>query len=212
MLKTRIKICGLTTPEQAIACTEAGADAIGLVFFPPSPRHVSLDQAAVISKALPPFATKVGLFLNPSKETVLDTLSQVPLDLLQFHGDESADFCRQFDRPYIKAVPMGNEALDPLSYEAQFMDALGFLYDSNKLGAAGGSGHTFDWARWPKAIRGRFRIVAGGLDEFNVSTAVRELLPYAVDVSSGVEQSPGNKNIQRVKEFVDQVRLADEQP
>jgi len=217
-MRTRIKICGLTTVAQAAHAAALGVDAIGLVFYPPSPRHVELETAADIAAALPAFVTAVGLFMNPDANTVRQTLAAVPLEVLQFHGEESADFCRQFARPYLKSVPMGgsvsNGGVNPAAYAAQYPDARGVLLDSNAVGQAGGSGHTFDWGKIPTDLPQPL-ILAGGLNPDNVTAAVQQVRPYAVDVSSGVETSgvkhaKGIKDLVRMTAFVNAVRAADQ--
>lgn len=207
MPRTRVKICGITCIEDALAAAEAGADAIGLVFWPGSRRHVQPGVAAEIVAALPPFVTTVGLFLDPSEGRVWDVLDTVPLAMLQFHGDESADFCERFARPYIKAVPMGGNHA-PQVYAAPHATALGFLLDSHATGEAGGTGMAFDWTRVPDDFT-RPVILAGGLTPDNVREAVRTVRPWAVDVSSGVESAPGRKDVNRMQTFIEQVRLAD---
>ena len=200
--RTRVKICGITRAGDALAAARAGADAIGLVFYPQSPRYVSPGQALQVLRDLPPLVTVVGLFLDADAATVRDTLEQVPVDLLQFHGCESAEYCRAFGRPYIKAVPMSEESEGYTeAFVSAYPDARGFLVDSHAPGAAGGTGQGFDWQR----LGGRpLRplILAGGLNPDNVAAAVAAVKPWAVDVSSGVESAPGHKDTALMQRFV----------
>ncbi len=204
--RVRVKICGITCPEDARAAAVAGADAIGLVFHEPSSRYVEPLAAARIVAAVPPFVTTVGLFLNAPESTVRAVLKAVPLDLLQFHGSEDAAYCEGFGRPYIKAVAMGgnSDGLTAAVCEA-YVGARGFLVDSHAPDEAGGSGRRFDW----QTLRQRPEqplILAGGLHPGNVAEAVREVRPWAVDVSSGVESAPGNKDAALMQRFVNEVR------
>lgn len=203
---TRAKICGITSVQDALFTANAGADAIGLVFFEKSPRNVTLEQAARICEALPPFVTVVGLFVDADEAFVREVLKQVPLNVLQFHGAESGDYCRCFAMPYIKAVPM--KGLDSFeAYADQYPTAQGFLVDSHAPDTVGGSGETFDWTQvpqdYPKPI-----ILAGGLSPDNVDQAISMTNVFAVDVSSGVEQSRGVKSEQKVRDFMNAVRSA----
>jgi len=200
MSRTRIKICGITRPEDAAEAARLGADAIGLVFYPPSPRFVGKERAREIALALPPFVAAVGLFLDADPASIETVLETVPLDLLQFHGRETAAQCAAFGRRYIKAIPMG-DVLDPRGYVEQFEDARGFLMDSNVAGVAGGTGKSFDWARIPSDL-GRPLILAGGLDPGNVAEAVARVSPYGVDVSSGVESTKGVKDMALIEAFI----------
>ncbi|HXH03475.1 MAG TPA: phosphoribosylanthranilate isomerase [Candidatus Competibacteraceae bacterium] len=200
--RTRIKICGITRPEDGQAAARLGADAIGLVFYPPSPRAVDAERAAAIVTALPPFVSAVGLFVDAEPEWVRAVLARVPLALLQFHGAESADYCRGFGRPYLKAVPMGGGARVE-DYQRRYPDAAGLLLDSHGGGKSGGSGRAFDWAAIPApAARTLPLVLAGGLDADNVAAAVAQVHPYAVDVSSGVETAKGIKDEVRMARFV----------
>jgi len=204
---TQVKICGLTSAADAVAACEYGADAIGLVFYPPSSRNVSFETAAEIIRALPPFVAITALFLDADKRTVDEALATLPLSLLQFHGTESPEFCRSFDRPYIKSVAMKSES-NVQSYAAQYTHARGFLLDSNVAGGAGGSGEIFDWSRIPNDFTAPL-ILAGGLDCNNVTEAVVNVRPTAVDVSSGVESSKGVKDHGLMQRFIQRVRAAD---
>ena len=203
-MRTRVKICGITRVEDAMAAARAGADAVGFVFEPKSPRHVSADQAKAIIRALPPFVTVVGLFVNAAPDNIEAILNRVPLDLIQFHGNETPEQCRRYHRPYIKAIRM--QADINLSEKAHlYNDAAGLLLDSYVADATGGTGQSFDWKRvphdFPKPL-----ILAGGLTSDNVALAIREAHPFAVDVSSGVEQSKGIKDAGKITAFLDAVR------
>lgn len=203
-MSVRIKICGITRVEDALAAAEAGADAIGLVFYPPSPRAVSAEQAADIVRALPPFVTTVGLFADAEADDVRRVLRQVPLDLLQFHGDEPAAYCRQFQRPWMKALRVRpGDDLNQLA--ARWPDAAGILLDSYKAGVPGGTGETFDWSAIP-AERKWPLVLAGGLDAANVVSAIAATRPWAVDVSGGVEASKGIKDSEKIQAFVQEVK------
>lgn len=206
MKKTRIKICGITTLADGVAAAEAGADAIGFVFYPKSPRYIEPARAAEIVAAVPPFVTTVGLFVNAAPEFVNETLAIAPLNLLQFHGDESETYCRQFDRPYIRAARVRPE-LDLIQYAASFSSAQAILLDAYVEGYGGG-GHAFDWNLIPTALP-RPIVLSGGLTVENVAEAVRRVRPAAVDVSSGVEISKGVKDHARIAAFIAGVRNAD---
>jgi phosphoribosylanthranilate isomerase len=205
-LRTRIKICGITRREDALYAAELGVDAIGLVFYRQSPRHLSVAGAREVLRDLPPFVSVVGLFMNAEAAEVADTIQEVPLDLLQFHGRETADYCRPFGLRYIKSVAM-MDTPDVKAYIARFPEAAGFLLDAVKAGEAGGGGAVFDWQKVP-ADAGRPLILAGGLTPENVAHAIRQTGCYAVDVSSGVEMSKGIKSREKMRAFVEQVRTA----
>ncbi len=202
----RIKICGLRDAETAVAAAQLGADAIGLVFYAPSSRAVDASQSQQIVQALPPFVTTVGLFVNADPDYVAGVLAQVPLDLLQFHGDESPDYCRQFNRPYLKAVRV-KPGLDLLEYAARYGDARGILVDAFVPDAPGGTGETFDWSLLPAQLPLPL-ILSGGLHAGNVADAIRQVRPWAVDVSSGVERSKGIKDVAKIAAFIEQVNSA----
>lgn len=204
--RTRIKICGITRSEDALYAAELGVDAIGLVFYGKSPRYVSAAVAREVLRGLPPFVSVVGLFMNAQASEVEAVLEEVPLDLLQFHGTETAEFCRIFGLRYIKSVAM-MDCPDAASYMARFPDAAGFLLDGIRTGEAGGGGTGFDWRKVP-ADAGRPLILAGGLTPENVAYAVRQTGCYAVDVSSGVEMDKGIKSREKLRAFVEQVRTA----
>ena len=206
MPRTRIKICGLTRPQDVRAAVELGADAIGFVFYPPSPRAVGIDQAAELVALLPPFITAVGLFVNPSREEIRAVLERVPLQLLQFHGDETDADCAGHGRPWIKAARM-RPGVDLVEFAASHPRASGILVDAFVEGYGGG-GRTFDWSLIPDGFV-RPLVLSGGLDADNVGEAVRRLRPWAVDVSSGVESGKGIKDAARIAAFIDGVRQAD---
>jgi phosphoribosylanthranilate isomerase len=207
-MATRIKICGITRPEDAQHAAALGADAIGLVFYAPSPRAVTATQACAVVAALPPFVTTVGLFVDASAEEVRAVLDEVPLDLLQFHGDESPEFCARFARPYIKAIRM-REGVDLAQQAAHFASARGLLLDAYRPGVPGGTGEVFAWERVPAGLA-RPIVLAGGLNPANVGEAIQQVRPYAVDVSGGVEADKGIKDAAKMTAFVSAVRQADQ--
>ncbi len=200
----RVKICGITSIEQALAIAKLGADAIGLVFYEKSPRYVTIATAQAMVAALPPFVSSVGLFVNHDKDTVEDVLQQIPLDYLQFHGDEPPEFCGQFNRPYIKAVRV-KEGIDLVQYAVEFKKAKALLVDAYLDGIPGGTGKTFDWRLIPQELPLPV-ILSGGLTPNNVKEAIKAVMPWAVDVSSGVEQSPGIKDIDKCHAFIQGAR------
>ena len=207
-MRTRVKICGVTRPEDAIAAAECGADAIGLVFHPTSPRCVDIDAARRITAALPALVSAVGLFLDADAARVGEVNAALPLDILQFHGSEPAAFCEQFGMRYIKAVGMAGG--DPEAVARAHPNAAALLVDGHPPGAAGGSGQAFDWGR---ALPASHRIiVAGGLDAANVAEAIRSTTPWGVDCSSGVESAPGIKDRRRVAAFIDEVYRVERHP
>jgi phosphoribosylanthranilate isomerase len=201
---TRIKICGITRVQDALAVAAGGADAIGLVFYKPSPRYVSIALAAELARALPPFVTTVGLFVNAAPELVREVLAAVPLDVLQFHGDESPEYCAQFGKPYLKAIRV-KAGVDLLQCAADFSSAQGLLLDAFVEGIPGGTGASFDWALIPKNLTVPV-ILSGGLDAENVAAAIKQVRPYAVDVSSGVEVSKGIKDATKIAAFINEVK------
>ncbi|MDY6982327.1 MAG: phosphoribosylanthranilate isomerase [Pseudomonadota bacterium] len=203
--RTRVKICGITRPEDGIAAALAGADAIGLVFYDKSPRAIDVQQAQAICAALPPFVTKVGLFVNASHEFVSSVLTAVPLDLLQFHGDETGDYCHSFRHPYVKALRMKPDI--DLALESRiFGSAQGILVDAWHEEQYGGTGISFDWSLVGSAISNHRLILAGGLKPANVARAIEQVRPWAVDVSSGVESAPGIKDNSRIEQFISEVQ------
>lgn len=202
-LRTRVKICGITRVEDGAAACAAGADAIGLIFYPPSPRAVDIETALGIRRALPPFVTVVGLFVNASAETVAETAERVHLDLLQFHGDESPAQCALFDRPYMKAIRV-NDDVDLRAASRRYAGAKALVLDSHDDKLWGGSGRTFDWDIVPSDMALPV-VLAGGLTPANVADAVHRLRPYGVDVVSGVERAPGIKDAARIVKFIEEV-------
>ena len=196
----RVKICGMTRLEDALFAAHAGADALGFVFYEKSPRHVSTAQAAGICRALPPFVTRVGLFVDASAEFVQSALHTVPLDLLQFHGDETPAYCAQFNKPYMKAVRV-KPTMDLLKYAADFAEASGLLLDAYVPGLPGGTGEAFDWQLIPKNFP-KPVVLSGGLTPQNVSDAIQQTRPWAVDVSSGVESAKGIKDQSKIAQFI----------
>jgi phosphoribosylanthranilate isomerase len=204
---TRAKICGITRIEDALAAAQSGADAIGLVFYARSPRHVSIAQAAQLAAALPPFVTTVGLFVNADAAFVREVLASVPLDLLQFHGDESPEYCAQFAKPYLKAIRV-QAGVDLLQCASDFRGARGLLLDAYVQGVPGGTGATFDWVLIPENLPLPV-ILSGGLDAENVASAIMRVRPYAVDVSSGVEADKGIKDAAKIARFMQEVKRMD---
>ena len=205
-MQTRIKICGITRAEDALAAVAAGADAIGLVFYPPSPRAVSLAQAQSIVAELPPFVTTVGLFVDTPIVQIQQTIQTVGIDLVQFHGHETAATCAELEHPWIRAIRMQAD-LELTKTCAEYRAARGILLDAYRPGVPGGTGEVFDWSRIPAALSSNI-ILAGGLNPTNVAEAVRSVRPYAVDVSGGVESSPGIKDQAKIADFIAQVRIA----
>ena len=206
-MSTRIKICGLTREEDVDASVAAGADAIGFVFYPQSPRYLSPRRAAELARRVPPFIDVVGLFVNEAPESLLAVCDAVPVNLLQFHGDEDAAYCRQFKRPYLRAARV-RPGLDLVEFARAFPDARGLLLDAFVEGYGGG-GHVFDWSLIPPELPG-FLVLSGGLTAANVGEAIERVRPVAVDVSSGVEMSKGIKDHSKIAAFVAAVRNADE--
>ncbi len=202
-VRTRVKICGITRPEDALEAARLGTDAIGLVFYPPSPRAVSVAQAGTIVEALPPFVTTVALFVDPVPALVRAVLGGLPVDLLQFHGNEMPEECALFGRPYIKAVSMRDEIeVGPLF--GRYASTRALLLDAHQPGVPGGTGVTFDWSRVPSDMD-KPVILAGGLDPSNVADAIRRVRPYAVDVSGGVEAAKGIKDAEKMAAFIHEV-------
>ena len=207
--RTRIKICGITRLEDALEAAAAGADAVGFVFYASSSRSVAPATAAAIARSLPPFVTSVGLFVNASADTVRDVLRTVSLGILQFHGDEPAEYCRQFGLPYMKAIRI-RLGTDLLQYQARYPDAAAMLLDAYVSGVPGGTGETFDWNLVPAQMNCQI-VLSGGLTGDNVAAGIEHVHPWAVDVSSGVELAPGVKDGQLIRRFVAAVRWADTQ-
>ena len=220
--RTRVKICGITRVADGLAASAAGADAIGLVFWHGTPRAVDVARAREIADALPPFVTRVALFVDPDPADVRAVLAAVPVDALQFHGAEAPGLCRAFGRPYLKAVHV-KDGVDLREYASVYGDAAGLLFDTFRPGdLPGGTGHAFDWSRLTPAVQAKLPapvILSGGLDPANVGAAIRAVRPWAVDVSSGVEERgpdgsarKGLKDAARIAAFVEGVRNADDGP
>lgn len=206
-MRTRVKICGITRRQDADTAIALGADAIGLVFYPPSPRYVTPEQAAAITAGLPPFVTVVGLFVNADHETIAETVARAGIDLIQFHGQECPAFCAEAPRPWIKAVRM-KEGTDLPQVASDYARASALLLDAYRPGVPGGTGETFDWDQIPAEMAGKI-ILAGGLNPENVADAVRRVRPYAVDVSGGVEAERGIKDADRIERFMRGVHLGE---
>lgn len=207
MKRVRVKICGITNLADAVNAAAMGADAIGLVFYADSPRNVDIDTAREIIAALPPFVTTVGLFVDPTPDHINSVLDEVSLDLLQFHGDETPEQCRRFSKPYIKAVRMrDNIILSELI--KRYSDASALLLDAHVEGMVGGTGQQFEWDLIPYQLDKPI-ILAGGLDPVNVAAAIRQVQPYAVDVSGGVESVKGVKDRNKIAAFISEVARAD---
>ena len=203
-MRTRVKICGITRVEDALAAVNAGADAIGLVFYAPSPRCVSVAQAQKIVAAIPPFVSVVGLFVNAPTAEIQFILSQVRLDIIQYHGDETPDVCKQINLPYYKAIRVKAES-NLLQYALEFESAKALLLDTYTEAAFGGTGQVFDWNLIPKNMT-KPVILAGGLTAENVVHAIKQVQPYAVDVSGGVEVVKGIKDIAKIAAFMQGVK------
>jgi len=203
---TRVKICGITRVEDGLTCAQLGADAIGLVFYAPSPRNVAVDQARAILAALPPFVTTVGLFVDAPPGEVQAVLAQLPLDVLQFHGNEPADYCASFGRPYLKALRV-KPGVDLVQYASAYAGAKALLLDAHVEGIAGGTGQGFDWSLIPPGLPLPV-ILSGGLNPENVTEGIRRVRPAAVDVSSGVEAAKGIKDAAKIAAFMQGVRNA----
>ncbi len=216
MHRTRIKICGVRKVEDALIGADEGADAIGLIFYPPSPRAVTLEQAIAVSNALPPFVSTVALFVNAERDHVIEVCNALNPSLIQFHGDEDHAYCASFARPYLKAIRVGAamKADDLLQLENTFSTAKALLLDTLSAGQYGGSGESFDWEVIPAKMRGRI-VLSGGLTPVNVGNAVRQIRPWAVDVSSGIEMGEGadlkkgSKDPEKIAAFMSAVKSAD---
>lgn len=207
MKRTRVKICGFTSAKQAAFAAHAGVDAIGLVFYPPSPRHVNIAQAQEIVAALPAFTSIVALFVDATEQQIRQVIEQVPIDLLQFHGDEPAQACRLYAKPYMKAIRMRPQT-DIKALNNEYHDAAGLLLDAYHADAKGGTGQQFDWDMIP-AHNELPIILAGGLDQYNAGDAIRRVQPYALDVSSGVEVAKGIKDNNKISAFLNEVYQSD---
>jgi phosphoribosylanthranilate isomerase len=206
-MRTRVKICGLTRRADLDAAVAAGVDAVGFVFHPPSPRAVSIEGARDLCAGLPPFVTAVGLFVDASPEQIRATLDRVPLELLQFHGEEAPDLCASFGRRWIKAVRM-RPGIELAAEQRRYARAAGLLLDTFDPARPGGTGRCFDWDRVPKAL-GPLIVLAGGLDAENVAEAIRRVRPFGVDVSGGVEASKGVKDHDKIRDFMQRVNDVD---
>ncbi|MGE5468120.1 MAG: phosphoribosylanthranilate isomerase [Ignavibacteria bacterium] len=206
MSRTRIKICGITREQDLEAAVAAGADALGFVFYPLSPRHLEIERAAALVRRVPPFVTRVGLFVNPDPQVLADTLAAVPLDVVQYQGDESPEFCEHFGHPYVKVARM-RPGIDLVEFARSYPSARGLLLDAY-VESYGGAGQMFDWSLVPKGLPLPV-VVAGGLTAANVGNAIRQLRPWGVDVSSGVEASKGIKDAEKINAFVAAVKDAD---
>lgn len=202
-MTTRVKICGLTRAQDVTAATACGADALGFVFYGPSPRSVSAGQARDLVRHVPPFVTVVGLFVNPEPEYVQQVLDQVPLDILQFHGDEPAEFCEQFGRRWIKAIRVREKGQIESAFAA-YRKASGLLVDAWVPGRYGGTGQSFNWDLIPET-RPLPLVLAGGLSAANVASAISRVRPWAVDVSGGVESQSGIKDRRKISDFMNEV-------
>jgi phosphoribosylanthranilate isomerase len=206
-MRTRVKICGFTRIEDAVYAAHNGVDAIGLVFYPPSPRHVEIEQAIRIVNALPAFTSVVALFVDEQEAKIREVLAQVPIDCIQFHGDETAEACRIYGKRYIKAISM-REGIDIRALAHYYHDAAGLLLDAFHPDAKGGTGSQFNWSLIPNQLDLPI-ILAGGLDETNAKLAVQTVRPYALDVSSGVETRKGIKDSLKMAAFIKQVNEGD---
>ncbi len=204
---TRTKICGITRAQDVKAAARSGADALGMVFCGRSPRHISAHHAARLLESVPPFVTLVGLFVNPGENEVREVLSQVALDLLQFHGEETPEFCAQFGRPFLKAIRV-RPGVDLIQCAARYAGAQGLLLDAHVNGTHGGTGVAFDWGLIPHDLPLPI-VLSGGLHAGNVAEAIRQVRPYAVDVSSGVEADRGIKDADKIAAFINEVKLVD---
>jgi len=208
MSLTRVKFCGLTRARDVDAAIEIGSNAVGFVCYPASPRHVALETLRELARTVPPFVTPVLLFVNAGDENVERALDAVPNALLQFHGDETAAQCARFKRPFLRALRMA-DGVDLLDCEREYASAIGMMVDAPAEGYGGG-GRSFDWARVPAAaVRTKPLILAGGLTATNVGGAIAAVRPFAVDVSSGIEESPGLKSVEKMRRFFAAVRAAD---
>jgi phosphoribosylanthranilate isomerase len=206
-MRTRVKICGFTRVEDAVCAARLGVDAIGLVFYPPSPRNIDIDQAIKIVNALPAFVSIVALFVDEQESRIREVLQKVPVDCLQFHGDESAEACRLYGKRYMKAVRMRPDT-DIQALAQQYHDAAGLLLDAWHPGVKGGSGSRFDWDLIPENC-GLPIVLAGGLEAGNAGRAIQTVKPYALDVSSGVEIEKGVKDAGKMAAFLSEVNESD---
>lgn len=206
-LRTRVKICGFTQVNEAAAAAQLGVDAIGLVFYPPSPRNVTIQQAKKIVDALPAFVTVVALFVDEQESQIKQVINEVSIDCIQFHGEEKANECRVYNKPYMKAIRM-KPGLDILKITGQYHDASALLLDAYHPGIKGGSGSQFDWDLVPKDSVLPI-VLAGGLQVDNVRQAIQSVRPYALDVSSGVEATKGIKDVVKMAAFIREINESD---
>ncbi|BBL35178.1 N-(5'-phosphoribosyl)anthranilate isomerase [Nitrosomonas stercoris] len=207
-MRIRVKICGITRLEDAMAAVDHGADALGFVFWSQSERYISPEDAGQIVRYLPPFVQAVGVFVNPDKPWVKMASAAAGLDMLQFHGDETPDFCGQFSLPYIKAVRV-RRGLDLLQYAQHYEGSKGLLLDTYTKGKPGGTGHTFDWKLIPSELSLPW-ILSGGLNSENIVDAIQQTHPLAIDVSSGVEIDSGIKDVNKISAFMEGVRSCED--
>ncbi len=207
MRRTRVKVCGITRPEHASAAAQAGADAIGLVFYEPSPRYVTPARARAVCAALPPLVSVVGVFVNPQPGEIETVVEGLPVDLLQFHGEEPPELCAGTGKPYVKAVRVRSRD-DIVKAAARYTDARALLLDAHHDALWGGTGSRFDWSVVPDDV-GRPIVLAGGLTPVNVADAIRLVRPFAVDVSGGVESAPGQKDVESIERFMKEVASAE---
>ena len=207
-MRSRVKICGITRLQDAQAAIEAGADALGFVFYKPSPRYIDPVVAKKIISSLPPFVTTTALFVNEEESVVNQIIQLIQPDLLQFHGDEEPSYCAQFERPYIKALRMA-DGVDLSQQLSLFISARAILLDTYVKGVPGGTGATFNWQLIPANISNKI-ILAGGLDSDNVGAAIRQVRPYAVDVSGGLEAEKGIKSLEKITKFMSEVNNANQ--
>ena len=205
-MRVRVKICGITRLEDALSVVDHGADAIGLVFYPPSPRNVTIDQAAEIANHIPAFVSVVGLFVNAEPAFIRSVMATVKLDLLQFHGDETPEECASYGLPFIKAIRVKTDT-NLVQCAKDFYASKALLLDTFTDGVAGGTGHAFDWSLIPSVLS-KPVILAGGLNQKNVAQAIEQVRPYAVDISGGVEISKGIKDAAKIAAFMQQVNLS----
>lgn len=209
VLRTRIKFCGITQLSDALEAVRLGVDALGFVFYPPSPRNIEVEKAAEIIAQLPAFVSCVGLFVNSSQKSIQQVLQSTAIDTLQFHGDESAEECQRYGKPYLKAIRMKQD-INLESAAKEYSTASALLLDAYTQGVPGGTGETFDWARIPSSLS-KPVILAGGLSIDNVAYAIQKVNPYAVDVSGGIElvleqgQAKGIKDAAKMAAFVNEV-------
>lgn len=202
-MRTRVKICGITRLEDALYAAECGADSLGFVFYPPSPRNIDREKASQIIAKVPAFVTTTALFVNAERIEIDSVISTTRIDLLQFHGDEDPGFCESFNRPYIKALRV-REGMDILSQASAYESARAILLDAYVKGVSGGTGSSFDWHLIPQVLSSRL-VLAGGLDAENVASAIQQTQAFAVDVSGGVEAAKGIKDAEKIRRFINEV-------